>query len=156
MEFSKDYDFQLMYHPRNANLVSDTLSRKSVQMLALMIEENKLILQFRDLKLKVKFHKDYISCGRLTISNEFFGRIKEKQLGDSNLRHIMDVLGSKKTRDFELGADGLLRFKGRLCIPVDEELKRMILEEGHKSHLNLNLGMTKMYQDLKESFHGQV
>ena len=113
-------------------------------------------MQFRDLKLEVKFQKDYISCGRLTISNEFFGRIKEKQLGDSNMRHTMDVLGLEKPRDFELGVDGLLRFKGRLCIPIDEELKRMIIEEGHKSHLNLHLGMTKMYQDLKESFHGQV
>jgi len=26
----KDYDFQLIYHPRNANLVADTLSRKSL------------------------------------------------------------------------------------------------------------------------------
>jgi len=51
-----------------------------------------------------------------------------------------------------LGADGLLRFKGRLCIPADVELKRMILEEGHKSHLSLHPGMTTMYQELKESF----
>ena len=46
----------------------------------------------------------------------------------------------------------MLRFKGRLCIPADVELKRMILEEGHKSHLSLHPGMTTMYQDLKESF----
>jgi len=94
----------------------------------------------------VKFHIDHISCGKLTITNEFFRRIKEKQLEDSNLRHIVDVLGSEKARDFEFGADGLLRFKGRLCIPADEELNRMILEEGHKSHLSLHPGMTKMYQ----------
>jgi len=60
----------------------------------------------------VKLHRDHISCGRLIITNEFFGRIEEKQLGDSNLRHTMDVLGLEKARDFELGADGLLRFKG--------------------------------------------
>ena len=64
----------------------------------------------------------------------------------------MDVLGSEKVRDFELRADGLLRFKDRLCIPADAELKRMILEEGHKSRLNLHPGMTKRYQELKESF----
>jgi len=51
-----------------------------------------------------------------------------------------------------LEADGLLRFKGILYISVDEELKRMILEEGHKIHLNLHPGMTKRYQELKESF----
>jgi len=62
------------------------------------------------------------------------------------------VLGLEKVRDFELGADGLLRFKDRLCIPTDAKLKRMILEEGHKSHLSLHPGMTTMYQELKESF----
>jgi len=30
-----------------------------------------------------------------------------------------------------------------------------ILEEGHKSRLSLHLGMTKMYQDLKETFWWQ-
>jgi len=54
-----------------------------------MIKEQKLIEQFRDLNLEVKFHIDHISCGGLTITNEFFGRIKEKQLEDSNLRHIL-------------------------------------------------------------------
>jgi len=92
----------------------------------------------------VKFHRDHIGCSRLTITNEFFGRIKEKQLEDPNLRHTVDVLRSEKARDFELGGDGLLRFKGRLCIPADEELKRMIIEESHKSHLSLHPGMTKM------------
>jgi len=37
----------------------------------------------------------------------------------------------------------------------DVEVRRLILEEGHKSHLSLHLGMTKMYQDLKEIFWWQ-
>jgi len=57
----------------------------------------------------------------------------------------VDVLGSEKATNFELGAYRLLRFKGRLCIPADKELKRMIFDEGHKSHLSLHPGMTKMY-----------
>ena len=57
----------------------------------------------------------------------------------------MDVLGSEKVRDFELGVDGLLRFKDRLCIPTDAELKRMILEEGHKSHLSLHPGLSLIH-----------
>jgi len=42
-----------------------------------------------------------------------------------------------------------------VCIPDDVEVKRLILEEGHKSHRSLHPGMTKMYQDLKESFWWQ-
>jgi len=34
------------------------------------------------LNLKVKLHRDHITCGRLITTNEFFGRIKEKQLED--------------------------------------------------------------------------
>jgi len=70
---------RLMYHSGKTNVVADALSRKSIYMSALMIEEYKLIEQFRDLNLEVKFHIDHISCGKLTITNEFFGRIKEKQ-----------------------------------------------------------------------------
>ena len=49
----------------------------------------------------------------------------------------------------------MLRFKGRVCVSSDAEVKRLILEEGHKSRLSLHLGMTKMYQDLKENFWWQ-
>jgi len=55
------------------------------------------------------------------------------------------LLGTDQVIDFALGTNGMLRFRGRLCIPADDELKRMILEKGYKSHLSLHPGMTKMY-----------
>jgi len=39
MEFLTDYDFHLMYHLGKANVVANALCRKSVQVLAMMIEE---------------------------------------------------------------------------------------------------------------------
>jgi len=87
MEFLKDYDFQLIYHSVKASVVADALSRKSVQISALMIEEQKLIEQFRYLNLEMKFHKDHISCGKLTITNDFFGKIKKNQLEDQVEAH---------------------------------------------------------------------
>jgi len=152
MEFLKDYDFQLVYHPRKANVVADALSRKSVQVSTMMIEEQKLIEQFRNLNLGVKFHVDHISCSKLIITNDFLGMIKEKQLEDPSLKHTVDLLGTNQAKDFVMGKDVILRLNGRICIPTNEDLKRMILEEGHKSHLSLHPGMNKMYQDLKESF----
>jgi len=38
LEFLKDYDFQLSYHPVKANVVADALSRKSLHMSALMVK----------------------------------------------------------------------------------------------------------------------
>jgi len=42
-----------------------------------------------------------------------------------------------------------------VSIPDDAEVKKLIMEEGHRSRLSLHPGMTKMYQDLKESFWWQ-
>jgi len=44
-----------------------------------------------------------------------------------------------------LGKDGILKFQGRVCIPDDTEVKRLILDKGHKSRPSLHHGMTKMY-----------
>jgi len=51
LEFLKDYDFELSYHPSKANVVVDTLSRKSLHISALMVKESNLLQQFRDLSL---------------------------------------------------------------------------------------------------------
>jgi len=54
--------------------------------------------------------------------------------------------------DFSKGEDGILRFKGRICVPNNEELRRAILEEAHKGSISIHPGATKMYQDLKKMF----
>ncbi|MCI66579.1 hypothetical protein A2U01_0087837, partial [Trifolium medium] len=51
LEFLKDYDFELSYHPGKANVVADTLSRKSLHMSSLMAKELEMIKEFRDLSL---------------------------------------------------------------------------------------------------------
>ena len=65
---------------------------------------------------------------------------------------ILTLLNTDKAKDFSLGFDGILRFKNRICIPEDNELKQTMLFEGHKSKISLHPGMTKMYQDLKKSY----
>ena len=54
--------------------------------------------------------------------------------------------------DFKVDEQGVLRFRGRICIPDNDELKRLILEESHKSSLSIHPGATKMYHDLKKLF----
>ena len=58
--------------------------------------------------------------------------------------------------DFVKDAMGMIKFKGRMCIPQSSELRNVVLEEAHKSHLSFHPEMTKMYQDLKKRFwwHG--
>jgi len=39
-----------------------------------------------------------------------------------------------------------------MCVPNNEEIKKMILEEAHQSKLSTHSSTTKMYQDLKKMF----
>jgi len=65
IEFLKDYDFQLMYHPGKANVVVDALSRKRIQMSSLTIKEQELIEDFRNLNLEVSISSNFIVVMRL-------------------------------------------------------------------------------------------
>ena len=130
--------------------MADALSRKTVHTAHLMIKEVELLEKFRDMRLQVELGSESIRCSTFTISSDFLDSIRERQLIDAGLNKVREQLGSDEARDFTLGDDGILRFQGRMCIPDDVEVKRLILEEGHKSRLSLHPGMTKMYQDLKE------
>jgi len=80
---------------------------------------------------------------------------------DVSLQKVKRLLGSDEAKEFTLRSDSVLRFRGIICVlrfkgriyvPNDDEVRRLILEEGHKSRLSLHPSMTKMYQDLKETF----
>jgi len=71
---------------------------------------------------------------------------------DSELQQIITELGTEKRKDFRMGNDGILRYRERVCVPRSRVLRKMLLEEGHKSRLSIHPGMTKMYKDLKATF----
>jgi len=78
MEFLKDYNFELLYNPGKANVVTDALSRKTVHIADLMIKEMELLEIFRDMKLQVELGSEFIRCSTLTISSDFLNLVKEK------------------------------------------------------------------------------
>jgi len=62
MEYLKDYDFELLYHPGKANVVADALSRKRVHMSAMMMKELELIEKLQDMNLNLYTSVDHIRC----------------------------------------------------------------------------------------------
>lgn len=74
LEFFKDYDFDLNYHPGKANVVAYALSWNSFHMLMLMVQELKLIEQFRDLSLVRERTRNSV---RLSMSKLNSGILKE-------------------------------------------------------------------------------
>jgi len=110
MEFLKDYDFQLLYHPGKANVVVDALSRKTLHAAHLMIKEVELLEKLRDMKLQVELESGSIKCSNLTISSDFLNSVRERQLLDASLNKVIEQLGSEEAMNFVLGNDDLLRF----------------------------------------------
>jgi len=152
MEYLKDYDFELLYHPGKANVVADALSRKRIHVSAMMIRELELIEQLRDMNLGLDMGPGQIRCSMLRITNEFLDELRVEQGKDQELQLIIGELGTEKRKDFRMGRDGILRFRERVCVPNSRVLRKMLLDEGHKSRLSIHPGMTKMYKDLKASF----
>ena len=87
----KNCDFQWMCHLEVVNMVVDALGGKSVQVLAWKIEEQQLIEQFRELNLKVKSHRNLISCGKL---NPMISLGRSRRSNWKSLSHIVELLGS--------------------------------------------------------------
>ncbi|XP_052732478.1 uncharacterized protein LOC128196266 [Vigna angularis] len=86
LEFLKDYDFELLYHPGKANVVADALSRKVVHVSSMMVRELSLVESFRDLRLQFDLEPNVIRCCNLRISSDVFDRIRVKQREDEELR----------------------------------------------------------------------
>ncbi|MCI54295.1 hypothetical protein A2U01_0075544, partial [Trifolium medium] len=82
LEFLKDYDFELSYHPGKANVVADALSRKSLHMSSLMAKELKLIENFRDLSLVCQRMTRSVKMGMLRLTNDFLEEVVERQKTD--------------------------------------------------------------------------
>ena len=149
LELVKDYDCEILYHPGKANRVADALSRKTpVSLMSLNAMSKPLQKEIFDFGLE-------LIVGRLsamTLSPTILDDIRSKQDLDPSLVRIKKELLEGKCEGFSVSDDGALKFKGRLCVPKDEELRKKILEEAHNTPYTLHPGTTKMYVDLKNNF----
>jgi len=70
--------------------------------------------QFRDMRLQVVLGEGVIRCNHLTVSSDFLILIKERQLSNPKLQKTVELFGTEKAKDFMIGSDGVLRFRGRV------------------------------------------
>ncbi|MCI87966.1 hypothetical protein A2U01_0109251, partial [Trifolium medium] len=66
--------------------------------------------------------------------------VVEKQKTDARLLKFKTLIEKGKKLDVEIDENGVMRCHGRVCVPDVPELKRMILEEGHRSNLSIHPG----------------
>nr|GEU43918.1 reverse transcriptase domain-containing protein [Tanacetum cinerariifolium] len=134
LELLSDYDCGIRYHPRKANVVADTLSRKErikpLRVRALVMTIG-LDLPKQILEAQIKALKPE------NLEKEDVGGMIRKDIPKEKL---------------EPCADGTLCLNGRSWLPCYGNLRSVIMHESHKSKYSIHLGFDKMYQDMKKLY----
>ncbi|MCI65888.1 hypothetical protein A2U01_0087146, partial [Trifolium medium] len=65
----------------------------------------------------------------LKLTNDFLEEVVDKQKTDAKLLRYKALIEKGKELDIKIDENGVMRCRGRVCVPDVPELKRMILEE---------------------------
>ncbi|XP_061339568.1 uncharacterized protein LOC133286197 [Gastrolobium bilobum] len=124
MEFLNGYEFDLQYHPGNANVVADALSRKTTGVASMMIAEYDLIELFRDLRISLTPFETSYFMTTVEVRNSLMEKVKAAQVLDEGIQMM-------KEQDFVFtDASHVKYYKNRLIVakgPMVEE----VLTDGH-------------------------
>jgi hypothetical protein len=127
LELIKDYDFGINYHPRKANVVADAFSRRShANQLVVKSIPSKLCDEFA--KLKIVANMEVVE---MEVGSSLLQEILKGQLKDEKIQEIKRNIKEEKSPGFTEDNQGVLWYKGRICMPNVKELKDKILCETH-------------------------
>ncbi|GJW96384.1 putative reverse transcriptase domain-containing protein [Tanacetum coccineum] len=137
LEFLIDYDCEIRYHPRKANVVADALSRK---------EQNKpLRVRALVMTIGLDLPKQILNAQTEERKPE---NIKNEDVGGMLIENSKDP-EKLRMEKLEPRADGTLCLNGRSWLPYYGDLRTVIMHESHKSKYSIHPGSDKMYQDMK-------
>jgi hypothetical protein len=88
----------------------------------------------------------------MKVSSSLLQEIRRGQLEDEKIQEIKRNIKEEKSPGFSDDDEGVLWYKGRICMPNVRELKDKILHEGHESDYSIHPGGNKMYHDLKATY----
>jgi hypothetical protein len=90
----------------------------------------------------------------LMAESNIYDRIVTAQRDDADVQTIRQKLaeGDPKYTCFQKDHQDVVWFGKRLVVPIDPEIKKIILDEAHRSKFSIHPGSTKTYQDLKQNF----
>jgi hypothetical protein len=146
LELIKDYELEVHYHPRKANVVADALSRKTHYNCLSAVHWTGEESSTRVLP--------NISLFNITLTPTLKAEIVAAQKDDEGMGHIRRRKreGDPNVACFREDAKGTLWFKEWLVVPRREALEKKILDEAHMLRYSIHPGSTKMYHDLWQQF----
>ncbi|XP_069150847.1 uncharacterized protein [Solanum lycopersicum] len=144
------------YHTGKVNVVADAFSRLYMGSVAHVKEETKDIVKNVHRLARVGVRLMSISDSGVTVQNEtessLVVEVKEKKDSDPILLELKGAVHNQRVEVFSQGIDGVLHYKGRLCILNVGEWTQHILAESHYSRYSIHSGSTKIYRDLQEVY----
>jgi hypothetical protein len=150
LELINDHDLGINYHPGKANVVSDALSRRShVSQLLVDSMPFELREEFDKLNLRIIANTEAME---MEVGSSLHQEIRKGQLEDEKVQEIKRNIKEEKSLGFSEDDEGVLRYKGRICVPNVKKLKDKILREAHESAYSIHPGGNKMYHDLKATY----
>jgi hypothetical protein len=144
LELIKDYDLEVHYHPGKANVVADALSRKDhCNHLELEPVSEPLCEEMRRLNLEMV--PPGILCA-LAAESDLYDRIVTAQRNDEDIQTIKQKLaeGDPKYTCFQKDHQDVVWYGKRLVVPVDLEIKEIILDEARMSKFSIHPDSTKI------------
>jgi hypothetical protein len=125
LELIKDYDLGINYHLGKANLVADALSQKShLSKLIMEMMQIELCEEFNRLNLRLVTNIEVVT---MEVDSILPQDIQKGQLEDEKIPEIKCNIKEGKSPRFTEDEQGVLWYKGRICVPDIKELKEKIL-----------------------------
>ena len=135
----KDYDCIIDYHPRKANVVADSLSRKMISSLSLN-------------HCDWRFEYDGALLAQLRVISHLKMMIRDAHKNDVKLQELVHLVRNRNKTNYFIDENRGLFYKSKLCVLNDMKLKRKLMYESHNTVFTMHPGGNKMYQDLKQYY----
>jgi hypothetical protein len=150
LELIKDYDLGINYHPVKANVVALALNQRShVSQLVVDSMPFELCEEFDKLNLRIIANTEAME---MEVGSSLLQEIQRGQQEDEKVQEIKRNIKGEKSSGFSEDEEGVLWYKGRICVPNIKELKAKILHEAHESAYSNHPGGNKIYYVLKATY----
>jgi hypothetical protein len=131
-------------------VVADALSHRShVSQLVVDSMPFELYEKFDKLNLRIVANTE---ATEMEVGSNLLQEIQKGQVEDEKIQETKRNIKEEKSLGFSEDEEGVLRYKGMICVPSVKELKDKILREVHESAYSIHPGGNKMCHDLKATY----